>query len=435
MRLVSCDRALFSNSRYATSGAPRERWRVLTLLAAVCAALLLSQVSPAHALQTRLAVPPEASTDCAGDVPVVVASDAAAQSDIYSASTLAGALGTDCIILAGPRDQPMSRVQQERFSQSRERGLVVGGVSAVPVSKLEGRHMTRIAGRDRWETATLVGEFVRSAAVPSAKLASLSAGNAHTCGLHQDGTIECWGRDQDGLTSSEPLGEFSQVSSGYDHACALDMGTAIVCWGGNDHGQATAPSGEFLGVAAGFRYTCALRTDHAIQCWGLRSSNLTNPPTGVFASISTGTWLNACGLRPDSTAACWGAAAGVPDVPAGSFTSIAVGHRHACGVEAGSAIECWGGNEQGQSDAPGGRFTQVTAGNFHTCALRTDRTVACWGDNRHGGPTDAPTGQFVDIAAGGTHVCGIRSDGHAECWGNNSQGQYVAADAGPYVSR
>ena len=40
-------------------------------------------------------------------MPVVVASDEASQSDRYSAVTLAGVLGTDCIVLAGPRDAAM----------------------------------------------------------------------------------------------------------------------------------------------------------------------------------------------------------------------------------------------------------------------------------------------------------------------------------------
>lgn len=47
-------------------------------------------------------------SDCTGDVPIVVGSDAEAQSDVYSAITLAGVVGTDCVILAGPRNGDMS---------------------------------------------------------------------------------------------------------------------------------------------------------------------------------------------------------------------------------------------------------------------------------------------------------------------------------------
>ena len=88
------------------------------LLAAVIAALLASTLAlPAPAAaQTAGAdsgayldgAEPWTESDCTGDIPVVVGSDAKAQSDIYSAVTLAGVLGTDCVILAGPRDGDMA---------------------------------------------------------------------------------------------------------------------------------------------------------------------------------------------------------------------------------------------------------------------------------------------------------------------------------------
>ena len=43
-------------------------------------------------------------------------------------------------------------------------------------------------------------------------------------------------------------------------------------------------------------------------------------------------------------------------------------------------------------------FTQIAAGRFHTCGLRADGTAYCWGDNSRGqigsgppGPNDSPT--------------------------------------------
>lgn len=426
------------SSERETAIASVQSHKVTIFFATACSAFLMLPMLPSHALESEVVVPPEASSDCTGDIPIVVASDAAAQSDLYSASTLAGALGTDCIILAGPRSEPMSVKQQGRFNQARHSGFVVGGLAAVPISKLHGRHMTRISGSDRWETAALVGQFVRGIAAPESKFASLTAGKAHTCGLHIDGTIDCWGSDQHGLTSAEPIGQFVQVSSGEDHACALDANRAVVCWGGNDFGQTTVPSGEFLSVAAGFRFTCALRTDRSIQCWGSSSSGKTNPPPGNFESLTAGIGPSACALRPDNTAACWGAdltnQPDVLDVPAGPLSSASAGFLHACGIRPTGAVECWGRNDQGQTDGADGRFTHVTAGHDFTCALQTHGTVTCWGNNRRK-QTDAPTGRFASIAAGGSHVCGIRSDSEIECWGNNSQGQHFAADSGPYVSR
>lgn len=103
-------------------------------------------------------------SDCSGQVPIVVASDAAAQSDIYSAVTLAGVIGSDCVVLAGPRDAAIPAHQLKRFRQTTEPGYVVGGSHAVSSNKmrsLDGRSMTRLAGGTRWDTALLVGEQAR----------------------------------------------------------------------------------------------------------------------------------------------------------------------------------------------------------------------------------------------------------------------------------
>ncbi|WP_419944550.1 choice-of-anchor R domain-containing protein [Candidatus Poriferisodalis sp.] len=98
-----------------------------------------------------------AATDCSGDVPIVVAGDEAALSDHYSAVTLAGVVGTDCVVLAGGRDQPMSAVQRSRLDSASLPGYVVGGTAAVPDSKVAGYDLKRLAGDDRWHTARLVG--------------------------------------------------------------------------------------------------------------------------------------------------------------------------------------------------------------------------------------------------------------------------------------
>lgn len=59
-------------------------------------------------------------------VPIVVGSDDAAQSDIYSAVTLAGVLDTSCIVLAGPRDGPMPAAQRARLDAAQAGDWIVG---------------------------------------------------------------------------------------------------------------------------------------------------------------------------------------------------------------------------------------------------------------------------------------------------------------------
>lgn len=116
--------------------------------------------SPSGTAATRVRVPPASvQGDCdSGTTPVVVTSDLAAQSDIYSAVTLAGVLGDACIVLAGPRDEAIADDQQERLDSAADGGYVVGGQAAVPDAKVAGRTMARLGGADRWATALLVGE-------------------------------------------------------------------------------------------------------------------------------------------------------------------------------------------------------------------------------------------------------------------------------------
>ncbi|MCY4518662.1 MAG: D-alanyl-D-alanine carboxypeptidase [Acidimicrobiaceae bacterium] len=109
--------------------------------------------------------PPEVLGDCTDAVPVIVASDADAQSDIYSAVTLVGVLAEkSCIVLAGGRDEPFPRDQLRRLATAAAGGYVVGGPAAVSDVKLAGRDMTRVYGADRWKTATEVGAIASALA-------------------------------------------------------------------------------------------------------------------------------------------------------------------------------------------------------------------------------------------------------------------------------
>lgn len=153
-----------------------DRWTTAQRVGAVARSLAGDDAPDAPSLNASLGAPadtaqpgvhlhgagPWIASDCSGDTPVVVGSDAEAQSDIYSAFTLAGVIGTDCVILAGPRTGEMPPSQSKRFAAAAaDGGFVVGGTAVVRASKTPGREMTRLAGTDRWETAHLVGRRAR----------------------------------------------------------------------------------------------------------------------------------------------------------------------------------------------------------------------------------------------------------------------------------
>ncbi|WP_428117105.1 choice-of-anchor R domain-containing protein [Candidatus Poriferisodalis sp.] len=146
---------------------------------------------------------PWVASDCSGDVPIIVASDADAQSDIYSAVTLAGIIGTDCIVLAGAREASMPQSQAARLAAAAHGGYVVGGPAAVPPAKLGDRDMSRIWGGNRWSTAQKVGDQAirlaggtpaeASAAQPAPLPADVGAPGLHLAGAHPWVASDCSG--------------------------------------------------------------------------------------------------------------------------------------------------------------------------------------------------------------------------------------------------
>jgi alpha-tubulin suppressor-like RCC1 family protein len=139
----------------------------------------------------------------------------------------------------------------------------------------------------------------------------LAPGNFHFCALLDDGSVKCWGSNENGqlglgdvdLRGDEPddmgdrlpavdLGRpASSVACGGDFSCALLDDGSVKCWGGNlygrlgigdqeNRGDEPGEMGEELptlnlgagrsvrSLAAGLDHTCALLDDGSIKCWG-----------------------------------------------------------------------------------------------------------------------------------------------------------------------
>ena len=63
-------------------------------------------------------------------------------------------------------------------------------------------------------------------------------------------------------------GTFTSVSVGQRHSCGVGADGSIACWGSNDNGQASSPYGTFVSVSAGALHSCGVRTDRSVDCWG-----------------------------------------------------------------------------------------------------------------------------------------------------------------------
>ena len=269
---------------------------------------------------------------------------------------------------------------------------------------------------------------------------SISSGADYSCALQTDGSVVCWGRDDNGQ-ASPPAGEtFTAITNGVTHGCGLRANGSVACWGNDDYGQATPPAREtFTSISAGNRHVCGLRADGTPVCWGKNTDRTgrfvgqSEPPSGeTFVAISAG-GDHTCALRTNGTVRCWGSNLfGERTPPAGTALSSLSDDSffHACGLDAGGTAICWGISFFGVTRPPAGeRFSAIGAGDRHTCGLRSVGSVICWGSASDGrgrfqGKLTPPAGQtFTAISVGWNHTCGLTTEGTVACWGDDSFGQ------------
>lgn len=268
-------------------------------------------------------------------------------------------------------------------------------------------------------TIVIGGDAAPVRAAPSPAVA-LSGGGNHTCGIHADGTLSCWGANANG-EAVPPSGTFEQVAGGSDITCGVRTGGAATCWGGAPgQGRIEPPTGTFREVGVGSWHGCGIKSDRSLACWGDNREGLTEHPAGSdFETIRVG-MHHSCAIRTDATMSCWGNEFdGSLDVPTGRFSDVSIGFHQSCAIRTDGRVACWG-HQSGAfdiGDVPNGRFTDIAFGGGFACALRTDATISCWGSPDAGG-LDAPPGRFVEVAAGSNHACAIGTDGAVSCWGS-----------------
>jgi alpha-tubulin suppressor-like RCC1 family protein len=133
-----------------------------------------------------------------------------------------------------------------------------------------------------------------------------------------------------------------------------------------------------------------------------------------------------------------------------TFASMTAAWEHTCGLTSAGAAWCWGSNWEGELgdnttterhtpvavQQGGVTFTSIAAGSYHTCGLTGAGAAWCWGYNASGRLGDNSTSDrhtpvavqqggvtFTSITAGRHGSCGLTSAGAAWCWGDNAYGQ------------
>ena len=225
-----------------------------------------------------------------------------------------------------------------------------------------------------------MGDFLPYIALgTNRKAVALYAGWAHVCARLDDGTVKCWGRNNDGqlgLGGTAPRGaalsemgdnlpvlDFGafrtalHLSLGEAHTCAVLDNWSVKCWGRGTRGQlgqgGTSSFGNVPGqmgnnlpvvdigmnrtaleISAGSEHTCARLDDGSTKCWGFNGTG----QLGIGDADSRGDGLGEMGDV-------------LPAVNLGislHAMELVTGQSHSCARLDNNAIKCWGYNSAGQ---------------------------------------------------------------------------------------
>lgn len=340
----------------------------------------------------------------------------------------------------------------------------------------EERHVTRIIDRGLvFALLVLVGCGGSSGdPVPvtpdggsSGFAVGLAVGSRHACAVFEDGSMKCWGENDEGQLGNGMIAYFGQptpvavqgldaravaASAGKSHTCALLDDGGVACWGNSTYGQLGRPSGvpsnprmasrvgglpgPAAQVVSGDEHSCARLVSGAVYCWGRNLESQIGNEDVTSSTVETPT-------QPT------GLSSGV--------VALAAGGGHTCAVMSDGSMLCWGDNSDREtgvdsifSEVPtpapvvglGAKAIGVGAGVSHTCAILEGGALACFGSNRYG---QAGIGSLVfqqatpaavvglgagviKMAGGDRHSCAIAAGGALKCFGADDEGQVGNGD-------
>lgn len=280
---------------------------------------------------------------------------------------------------------------------------------------------------------------------------SVAAGWLLTCGVHDDGCAECWGLEglvvgetgdagsyTDYGEDSPPADSFVSLSlvggstNGFgNQACGVREDATLACWGRDDDGQAQAPDGSYLSVGVTAGASCALSVDGSIHCWGLVPAPI--PSEAKYVALSVGF---SSGMAIDRTGGIevfdlWGYFD--PYTRAGPFVAGADG-AFICAIRSDQSLYCWSDGDKAKGllgiTVPDGQFYSVCVSSpqAFACAIGADGYPICFGQSEVT-PTsilDAPETPLIQVSCGANHACGVTPDHNIVCWGDTSHGQGTA---------
>jgi alpha-tubulin suppressor-like RCC1 family protein len=177
------------------------------------------------------------------------------------------------------------------------------------------------------------------------KVLEVATGWEHTCAIMADRTVQCWGRNQDGQIGNSTAGaderdpavavgvhDVRALFAGDDHTCALLLDGSMQCWGDNENGELGSGNAVFSNRAVpvsnmndayqgggGREHSCVATNGGGVYCWGqnLASELGIGPPSYIskiplrVVNLDDARWVAAgqafsCAAHKEKGAMCWG---------------------------------------------------------------------------------------------------------------------------------
>jgi alpha-tubulin suppressor-like RCC1 family protein len=190
--------------------------------------------------------------------------------------------------LALPADLPAGDVVE----------IALGGLGMSSTGGAAPAICLRSMANDVYCAATLLQT---PAKIAQLKASDIAIGASHACAVTIDGQVACWGANNSGqlgdgsnMARSMPvpvtggLANVKRVAAGFEDSCAVTMDGTLSCWGSDEQDQLgrrlfippsdsnpdkvqNADDGlpvQATAVALGDHFACALRNDATVLCWG-----------------------------------------------------------------------------------------------------------------------------------------------------------------------
>jgi len=266
----------------------------------------------------------------------------------------------------------------------------------------------------------------------------VAAGDWHTVGLKDDGTVIAVGYNHEGQCNVGNWTDIIQVAAGGHHTVGLKSDGSVVAVGLNSHGQCSEVDSwiDIIQVSAGYLQTVGLKSDGSVVAVGHDGDGQCSKVDSWMDIIQVASGgYHTVGLKPDGTVVVVGfdyydwmeencgwqcmvdSWMDITQVSAGNSphtvglksdgTVVAVGQNHGEGCNVGNWTD----------------IIQVDTSIYRTAGLKSDGTVVAVGYNDFGQCDVGDWTEIIQVATGCAHTVGLKSDGTVVAVGRNNHGQ------------